>query len=187
MKNKLLWILILFSTTIFAQSPIELQKDLEVWRNKNHVTGVIISVQDKTGKITDFTSGTTTLNGKYPIHSKNLFGVGSITKTFVSATILQLQEEHRLYLDEPLEKFFPEYPRWKKITIRQLLNMTSGIYNYNDSPLYQKMRDSYLSEIIPSKTLIDIAYQQKAYFAPAKGWHYSNTNYLLLGLLIEKM
>ncbi len=187
MKNKLFLTLILLAPAVFGAKAESLQNELNIWRTENHITSVIVSVQDSTGKITDLVSGTTVLNGKTPISAKNLFGVGSITKTFVSATILQLQEEHKLKLDDRLKNYFPEYPLWKNITIRQLLNMTSGIYNYNDSLVYQKLRDAEPKTVVPSKTLIDIAYQSTPYFAPTKGWHYSNTNYLLLGLIIEKV
>ncbi len=98
MKNKLFLTLILLAPAVFGAKAESLQNELDIWRTKNHITSVIVSVQDSTGKITDLVSGTTVLNVKTPISAKNLFGVGSITKTFVSATILQLQEEHKLKL-----------------------------------------------------------------------------------------
>jgi len=61
------------------------------------------------------------------IDDQTLFGVGSITKTFIAAAILQLQETGQLNLDDSLSKYFPEYLKWSNITLRQLLNMTSGI------------------------------------------------------------
>lgn len=164
------------------------QDFLNQWRQQQQVSSVVVSVQNtETGHVFNEASGTTTLHGKIPVTTETLFGIGSITKTFVAAAILQLQEEHQLALDDPIGSFFPQYPRWKSITIRQLLNMTSGIANYTSFPSFEALQRSPLKKMIGPEHFIDQAYAVSDKFSPGEGWYYSNTNYSLLGLLIEKV
>jgi CubicO group peptidase (beta-lactamase class C family) len=107
------------------------------------------------------------------------FGVGSITKTFVSAMILRLEAKGKLDISDNLGKYLPQYSRWNKISIKQLLNMTSGISNYSEAQSH--------SETKGTTGLIEFAYQQADYFKPGQGWHYSNTNYLLLAEIIKRI
>jgi D-alanyl-D-alanine carboxypeptidase len=132
-------------------------------------------------------NGTPTLNGKTKITDDSLFGVGSITKTFVAVTILQLQETHQINLDDSISRYFPEYPRWGKITIRQLLNMTSGISNFTRTEIFKKLIENEPTTYHPPSFFVDLAYKQKDEFSPGKGWYYSNTNYYLLGMIIENI
>ncbi len=172
----------------FADDNTNFQSTLDQWRVQNHVTSTVVSIEDlNTNQIQNYVSGTITQNGKIPVTPDTLYGVGSISKTFVSATLLQLQQEYKLNLDDPIGPYFPQYPRWKNITIRQLLNMTSGIYNFTKAPQFAALEAKSYQETIQPEQLINIAYQQPDYFAPGKGWCYSNTNYYLAGLIIEKV
>jgi len=192
-KVTLLISLIILSNTCLAQCHKAFQSYLNHWRVENNITGVVISSQAKNGKIVDYTSGFQIEHKSHttPISSKNLFGVGSITKTFIAAAILQLQQRHKLNINDKIGKYFPQYPRWKNITIKELLNMTSGITNYILLPAYKKYLNSYLNNK-PQKALspyvfINSAYQSKDRFRPGSKWQYSNTNYLILGQIIEKV
>ena len=128
--------------------------------------------------INTYTSNTTT---------NTLFGVGSITKTFISAAILKLEAENKLNINDPIGKYFPEYPRWQHITIKQLLNMTSGIFNYMNDPAYKKdLNDNYQKSWNTNK-LINVAYQHDDDFKPGTNWNYTNTSYLMLGKIIEQV
>lgn len=186
---KLLFALICSSVLPFCASKAtssqqELQSFLENWRVNRHITSAVVVVKDlKTKKITTYTSGSMTRLDHQPVTSETLYGVGSITKTFIAATLLKLQEEGKIKLDDPIGPYFPDYPRWKSITIRQLLNMTSGIANTD----FSKERDDYETTILSSKTIVDDIYKKPDLFSPGCKWHYSNTNYFLLGLLIEKV
>ena len=100
---------------------------------------------------------------------------------------MQLVSAGKLHLDAPLGTYLPQYPKWGKITIRQLLNNTSGIYDYIDQPQWWEQVMDHPHKIYHPEQLLKIAYQHKPYFAPNKGWHYSNSNYLILGLVIEKL
>ena len=164
------------------------QEFLDSWRRAKHVRSVVVSLEDTlTGQVENYASGTIRLRRKAPVTTENIFGVGSITKTFIAAAILQLQEEKRLKLDDSLGLYFPQYPRWKTITIRQLLNMTSGITNYTSLPLFYTLQESSSRKAIPAERFIKSAYLTHDKFRPGTGWYYSNTNYTLLGLLIEKL
>ncbi len=172
---------------IFA-AEANFQNYLDEWRTQNQVTSVVVSTENlSTDKVVTYASGTTTLRGKTPVTTNSLYGVGSISKTFVAATILQLQEEDKLKLSDPLGDYLPQYPRWKSITLQQVLNMTGGIPNFTESPKFKPMVRQNPQTLIPSQDFINIAYAMPDYFAPGQGWHYSNTDYSLLGLVIEKV
>jgi len=115
-----------------------------------------------------------------------LFAIGSITKTFVAALTLKLVEEGALSLDEPLSKWLPAYPHIDStITIRQLLNHTSGIYMFwSNQKIWDALKKDRTKIWTPEEVL---SYIKEPYFPPGKGFRYSNTNYLLLAMIIEKI
>jgi D-alanyl-D-alanine carboxypeptidase len=113
------------------------------------------------------------------------FRVGSVTKTFTATIVLQLVAEGRLRLSDALERHLPGIvPRGKRITIRQLLNHRSGLANVTDYTVWLQ-RASRSPSIRPIDTLRFAAAQPLA-FPPGSQWRYSNTNYIALGLVIEK-
>ncbi|MCB0664105.1 MAG: beta-lactamase family protein, partial [Saprospiraceae bacterium] len=114
-------------------------------------------------------------------------GVGSVTKTITAACIMQLRGEGKLSLDDSLGKYLPSFPNVKpEITIRQLLNHTSGIYNYTDNPnLNTRISQNYARVWQPDEILNNFVLAQL--FNPGDNWAYSNTNYVLLGLIIEEI
>ncbi|MEU1394128.1 MULTISPECIES: serine hydrolase domain-containing protein [unclassified Nonomuraea] len=128
---------------------------------------------------------------------QDYFRAGSVTKTFTALVVLKLAAEGRLSLDDTVDKWLPGVVQGNghdgsKITIRQLLNQTSGIFPYTSdeklatkqwTPAFLKGRfDSYRSE-----ELVKIAMGNPPSFAPGKSWGYSNTNYTLAGMIIEKV
>ena len=114
-----------------------------------------------------------------------LFGIASNTKNFMAALILQLAEEGKLSLEDPLSKYLPSYPNIDStITIRQLLNHTSGIYHFTDHPsIWDTIFSNQMRLWTPEEILTNFVLQP--YFSPGTGWHYSNTNYTLLGMIVE--
>ncbi|GAA1609459.1 serine hydrolase domain-containing protein [Actinoplanes couchii] len=116
------------------------------------------------------------------------FVVGSNTKMFTATLILQLVDRGKIRLDAPIERYLPGVvPDGEHITVRMLLNHTSGLFNYTDDP-----------EFIPSvlqnpeyahspRELLDVAFAHEPNFVPGAGWSYSNTNYIVAGLLAEKV
>lgn len=114
-----------------------------------------------------------------------LIAVGSITKNFVAALVFQLAEEGILSLSDPLRRWLPPIPNVdSSITISQLLAHTSGLYMFWDN---QKIWDDLIahrdSAFTPESVL---TYLKEPYFSPGKGFHYSNTNYLLLAMIVTR-
>ncbi|MFX0064383.1 MAG: serine hydrolase domain-containing protein [Candidatus Hermodarchaeota archaeon] len=123
-----------------------------------------------------------------PITSDMLFYIGSITKNFMAALILKLSEEEKLSLEDPLHKWLPKYKNINsEITVRQLLNHTSGIFDYVEHPnSYDKKRlDSFDMTKVWTPEEIILSLVKEPYFSPGQGWHYSSTNYVLLGMIVE--
>jgi len=114
-----------------------------------------------------------------------VFAIGSITKNVVAALTLKLVEENLLSLNEPLSKWLPRYPHIDStITIRQLLNHTSGLYMFWDNQqIWDDLKRDRTKVWSPEEVL---TYIKEPYFAAGAGWRYSNTNYLLLAMIIEK-
>ena len=117
--------------------------------------------------------------------------IGSNTKTFTAVVVLQLVGEGRVGLDEPVETYLPGLVRGdgidgRRITVRQLLQHTSGLPDYTARYLAGDLGPVRHRYVAP-RDLLDLALTEKAHFAPGRGWEYSNTNYLLAGLLIERV
>lgn len=114
-----------------------------------------------------------------------LFAIGSITKNMVAALTLKLVEESVLSLDDPLSKWLPKYAYVDStITIRQLLNHTSGLYMFwENQQIWDDLKKDRSKVWTPDEVL---SYIKAPYFTPGEGWRYSNTNYLLLAMVITR-
>jgi D-alanyl-D-alanine carboxypeptidase len=122
-----------------------------------------------------------------PLTTADQFRIASITKTFTATTILRLVDRHRLGLNDKLESFIPGIANGKKITIRQLLAMTSGIYDYvNDPDLTVKETADPLLPFSLADVL-EVIHAHEPVFAPCADAVYDNSNYYLLGAIIEKV
>ena len=115
--------------------------------------------------------------------SNTIFQIGSITKQFTAAVILQLQEKQKLSVQDKLSKYIPGYPNGDSISIENLLTHTSGIHNYNDEAFMEKNA----TKPIATDNLIKLFKNATADFKPGEKYNYSNSNYILLGLIIEKI
>jgi len=128
--------------------------------------------------------GFANLETRMPAAADTVFRIGSCTKQFTAAAILLLAERGKLSLDEPIGRFFPDFPKGQQVTIEQLLNHTSGIHDYvsggfpadaGDGWRLDPERHRFLARMTP---LFD--------FEPGTHWLYSNSGYVLLGEIIEK-
>ena len=166
--------------------PVEdqLQDVLDKGIAKYDIHGVSATVIFPDAKVWNGVSGIS--HDSVPIDPNMLFAVGSITKNFIATLTLKLVEEEILSLDDPISKWLPTYPYIdSKITIRQLLNHTSGIYNYFDN---QEIWDELMSNRTRYWTPEEVLdYLEKPYFEAGEGFRYSNTNYLLLAMIINKV
>jgi D-alanyl-D-alanine carboxypeptidase len=133
------------------------------------------------------TFGTRRRDGTQPVTLGDHLRIGSNTKPMTGTVILQLVDEGALRLDAPVSTYRPDVPNGDHITITQLLNMRSGLYNYSESLAFNQALDQTPAHVWTPDELLAIAFQQPPYFAPGTGYHYSNTNTILLGLLIEQM
>lgn len=164
------------------------QQILDQFRKQEHVASATLTITYPDGKKSEsYMSGTTESNGTVPATANHLFQVGSITKSFIAVTLLNLQYQGWLKLDDPISLYLPEYPQWGGITIRQLLNHTSGIYNFTDSETLRAFLFTHPFDFVSTDEAIKYAEKEPLYFKTGHGWHYSNTNYMLLGKIIERL
>ena len=120
-----------------------------------------------------------------PVNAKTVFRIGSLTKQFTAAGVLLLAERGKLKIDDKLSLYLPNFPRASEVTLRDLLDHTSGIHNFTESPVIDKISTSGATV---NELIADIAGQSPLYdFEPGTGWWYSNSNYALLGAVIEKV
>ncbi|KOU99915.1 beta-lactamase [Streptomyces sp. XY511] len=122
-----------------------------------------------------------------PIKTDMHTRIGSVTKTFAVTGVLQLVDDGKVRLDAPISTYLDGVPGGDRITVRQLAEMRSGLYNYTEDPRWTAAfkADPYRSWT--PQQLLDIAFRHPAVFPPDARWEYSNTNTVLLGLLVEKV
>ncbi len=128
------------------------------------------------------------LADKKPMGPDTLFGIGSNTKEFTAALILKLEADGLLSVDDPIGKWLPEYPAWKDVTIRALLNMTSDIPNYSETVELGEIQAADIHhQFVDSKlvSFVDPALGHR--FPKPTGWFYSNTNYVLAGMIVARL
>jgi D-alanyl-D-alanine carboxypeptidase len=135
-------------------------------------------------------AGLADIDAGVPVQAGDRFRIGSITKTFVATIVLQLADEEVLSLDNLMSQWLPaeiieNLPYGDEITLRQLLNMTSGIFSYTDSDAFNEAVDSAPTHRWTAAETVEYVYDEEPYFPPGEGYYYSNTNYNLLHLIIE--
>ncbi|MFK4428157.1 MULTISPECIES: serine hydrolase domain-containing protein [Bacillus] len=151
--------------------------------------GILVKTYEG-GKTWGYAAGVANLSTKKPMKTDFRFRIASVTKTFTATVVLQLAGENRLNLDDSIEKWLPGVIQGngydaKQITIRQILNHTSGIAEYSrtkEADFFKNRNKSFTAE-----DLVKLGLSLPPDFAPGKGWSYSNTGYVLLGILIEKV
>jgi D-alanyl-D-alanine carboxypeptidase len=151
------------------------------------LSGAALQVDRGGGKpILAVFSGDNGLSDKKPIGPDTLFDIGSNTKEFTAALILKLEAAGKLRLDDTIGRWLPQYPAWKDVTIRSLLQMVSGIPNYSETVEIGEIEVADIHHQFSAKDLIGFVDTANGHhFPPATGWFYSNTNYILAGLIIE--
>lgn len=150
--------------------------------------GMIVGVWDEeTGLAYAKGKGISNTDGMVPMSTDLHFRIGSNTKTFVVTSILKLADEKKLGLDDPLALYLPDFPRAEDITIRMLCNMTSGIYNFTETDEFVAKLVTEPLHIWTPEEQIELARTRDLYFEPGTGVYYSNTNTVMLGVIIEKV
>ncbi|WP_406191174.1 beta-lactamase family protein [Streptomyces sp. NBC_01017] len=161
------------------------------------VPGVTATAKDRRGTWST-TTGVGNIRTDEPRSPHDRYRAGSITKTFVATVLLQLEAEDRLSLDDTVEKWLPGAVRGhghdgRRVTVRQLLNHTSGIHNFTDDETYVQtylLKDGFFEHRYDRLTpdqLVAISMSHEPDFAPGTSWNYSNTNYILAGMVIKSV
>ena len=149
------------------------------------VPGAMVFLSTPQGQFT-ISYGTTMLGATIPPRADTHFRIASNTKTMTAAVIVQLAEEGRLDLDDPVSKYVAGVPNGGQITIADLLKMRSGLYNYTDAPELSAILDRDPTKVWTPNEVLTIAFKHPPYFPPGAAFHYDNTNYALLGLIAEE-
>ena len=170
--------------TMGEAAAARLQSALDAEVSRQGVPGLQVSIQAADGLTWYGVSGTTDPERNIPLRRDHIIRAGSMTKTFTSVIILQLVDDGKLSLDDPLSKWYPDFPNAKNTTLRQMLSHRSGIFEILENPAAR------FSLFFPSKAwqtqeLVSIAAQEKP--RAQNEYYYSNTNFILLGLIAEQV
>lgn len=164
---------------------VKLQARLDRWRASHGAPGAAAAVRLPDGSRWIGTSGDRVADADRPVFAGTSFAIASLTKTFVAALILKLQEEGSISLDDPISNWLPGWPRAKRTTVRMLLQHRSGIYDYFANPRYESLvfnRPRHRWRVGEILRLTG-----PSYCRPGACFRYSNTNYVLLGSIIRKV
>jgi CubicO group peptidase (beta-lactamase class C family) len=127
--------------------------------------------------------GLAQVEARIPITCDTRFRIGSITKQFTAAAILRLHEQGKLNVNDPISKYFPNWPKGEEVTLRHLLTHSSGIHNFTAKPGFQ----TNVTVAIPLETLIASFRNDPYDFNPGEQFRYCNSGYVLLGAIIQKV
>jgi D-alanyl-D-alanine carboxypeptidase len=162
-----------------------LQEQLDRLRQRGNVPGVSATIIFSDGSTWTGVSGLADVAAGVAVTPETAFSLASMTKTFVAALTLSLIEDGVFGLDDPVAGLLPSLAIDQRITVRQLLDHTSGLHDFFLAPgIDRALRGAPAAAWTAEQAL---GYVGKPYFAPGTGWRYSNTNYLLLGLIAERV
>jgi D-alanyl-D-alanine carboxypeptidase len=164
-----------------------LQDILDGWRERADVAAVTLAVVRPDGSRLVMASGTEERGGDVPVSVEARFRIASTTKLFVATVVLELVEERRLSLDSRLAAYLPDAPHAVGVTIRQLLNHTSGIPDYTRTEHFHEDLLEHRNRVWSTDDLLALVADVRPDFAPGTDFLYSNTGYLLLGEVIENV
>jgi D-alanyl-D-alanine carboxypeptidase len=167
-------------------SQAALQTAVDTTAKQMLLPGALVLLLTPQGNFT-ISYGTTQRGTASPPRAATHFRIASNTKTMTAAVVLQLAQESKLQLSDPVSKYVANVPNGDNISIAQLLEMRSGLYNYTDAPEFSASLDRDMNKAWTPAEVLAIAFARPPNFAPGKEYEYSNTNYALLGLIVEKV
>lgn len=156
---------------------------LHTHASDEHVSaaGLTVSLSGRRPAI-DVSAGTTRSGGSRPVTPDSVWQIGSNTKAFTSVLLLKLEARHKLSINDTLGRWLPQYRQWRHVTISSLLHMTSGIPTFDSQPAFEAAYASRPYQEFSKERLVSYVTG-----APAtSGYSYSNTNYILAEMIIEK-
>ncbi len=171
----------------------EVRRQLETWHQAGKFPGATVAVVLANGESFTMAVGVSDREARTPMKPTDRMLAGSVGKTFAAATALCLVKEGKISLDDKIEKYlgkerwFPRLPNAKDVTIRQLMNHTSGIVRYEFKEQFTKDLTANLDKIWKPEEQIAYVFDETAPFAAGKGWEYSDTNYIILGMIVESV
>ncbi|MCD5418865.1 beta-lactamase family protein [Rhodococcus pyridinivorans] len=165
----------------------ELESTVEQLMRDNAIPGAVVQISSPDRGDWTGTFGTSALDTDDPISADDHFRIGSNTKTMTVTAILQLVQEGRLSLDDPISKYIDGVPNGDTITLAQLAEMRSGLYSYTFDPDFNATLDREPEKVWTQEELLQIAFAQPVNFSPGEQFEYSNTNTVLLGLVVEEL
>jgi D-alanyl-D-alanine carboxypeptidase len=163
----------------------QLQQLLDQWRQRADVPAVTLAVEGPRRSRLVTASGTEERDGETPATASAQFRVASITKLFVATVVLQLVEEDRLRLDDQVAAYIPDFRHARGVTIRQLLNHTSGIPDYTRTEHFHEGLLKNRDRVWSTDEMLALVADIRRDFAPGTDYLYCNTGYLLLGQVID--
>jgi D-alanyl-D-alanine carboxypeptidase len=190
-----------FSIVVHAQTRVSnktalktaLQLKLDEWHKAGSFPGATLGVVLANGESFGLAAGISDRDAKRPMIPTDRMLAGSVGKTFAAATALQLIKEGKIGLDDKIEKYlgsepwFTRLPNARDITVRQLMNHTSGLVRYEFKEQFTKDLTANPEKVWKPAELLAYLFDKKAPFEAGKGWDYSDTNYIVLGMIIEKV
>jgi D-alanyl-D-alanine carboxypeptidase len=190
-----------FSIVVHAQTRVSnktalktaLQLKLDEWHKAGSFPGATLGVVLANGESFGLAAGISDREAKRPMIPTDRMLAGSVGKTFAAATALQLIKEGKIGLDDKIEKYlgsepwFTRLPNARDITVRQLMNHTSGLVRYEFKEQFTKDLTANPEKVWKPAELLAYLFDKKAPFEAGKGWDYSDTNYIVLGMIIEKV
>ncbi|MCE1246354.1 MAG: beta-lactamase family protein [Firmicutes bacterium] len=155
---------------------------------EGNIPGIVVAVWQG-DKEWIYSYGKSDINTGAEMNPSLNFRIGSITKSFTATIILQLVDEGKIGLDDPVSNYVSDIPNGENITIRELLNMSSGLFGYSETDGFIKSyTEDPLQERTPQELVaLGVNDPQNPVFEPGKGFNYSNTNYVILGEIIENI
>jgi D-alanyl-D-alanine carboxypeptidase len=202
-RISLLTLLLATHLAIFAQRPVaavgtnvlkqELQLKLDEWHRAGKFPGATLGVVLADGESFGLAVGYSDRDAKTAMRPSDRMLAGSVGKTFALATALQLVKQGKIGLDDKIEKYFGKEPWFDKlpnardITVRQLMNHSSGLVRYEFKETFTNDLTANPMKVWTPEERLAYLFGEKAAFEPGKGWDYSDTNYIVLGMIIEKV
>lgn len=196
-------LLLTAAAAAYAQRPVmatgtnvlkkELQMKLEEWHKAGKFPGATLGVALSNGESFGLAVGVSDRTANTPMKPGDRLLAGSVGKTFAAATAMQLIKEGKIGLDDKVEKYlgsepwFSRLPNGKDVTIRQIMNHTSGLVRYEFKEQFTKDLSASPDKVWKPTELVAYLLDDKAPFEAGKGWEYSDTNYIVLGMVIEKV
>lgn len=176
------------SMTSIAEDNIEkiITDHLQKYGQQEYFSGVAVSVKAGT-TYQHYAAGKQSHDSASPaLTTKSLFDIGSITKSFTATLAVLADTEQRLQLSQTLGNYLKEYPRWQDLTLTSLLDMSTGIPNYSDSPTINYLFSKNLKQYWSNSDLLALVYPKELNPPLKGGYFYSNTGYVLMDLMLTK-